>query len=207
MLLKNDGDLLPLDRDLPQILVGGRAADDVGIQSGGWTITWQGEPGDITEGTSILEAITATVSDQTQVTFDRFGRFDDRDTTQPSACLAVVGEEPYAEGIGDSAELRLPVTDLRLLNRMRDQCDQLAVILISGRPLIVTDEIDEWDAFVAAWLPGTEGQGVADVLFGIEPFSGTLPYTWPSSIEQLPIGRSDQVGEPLFPIGFGLVAH
>jgi hypothetical protein len=87
--------------------------------------------------------------------------------------------------LGRSADLKLSVTDLRLLTRMRDQCDQLAVILISGRPLILTDFLDTWDALVAAWLPGSEGQGVADVLFGLEPFTGRLPFTWPRGVEQL----------------------
>jgi beta-glucosidase len=88
-----------------------------------------------------------------------------------------------------------------MLRRLPDQCDKLVVILISGRPLIVADYLDEWDAFVAAWLPGTEGQGVADALFGDVPFSGKLPYTWPKSIEQLPHKQGD---DPLFPLGYGL---
>ncbi len=116
-------------------------------------------------------------------------------------CIGVVGELPYAEGFGDDEALRLPATDLRLLNRMEERCDQLAVILISGRPLIVTDLLEDWDALVAAWLPGTEGRGVADVLFGLEPFTGTLPYTWPRTVDQLPLGTA---GDPLFPLGFGL---
>ncbi len=204
VLLKNDGDLLPLAADLPALFVGGRAADDIGIQSGGWTIEWQGASGDITEGTTILEAIQATVSEDAEVVFDPFGRFDDAAAGRPEICLGVVGEEPYAEGFGDSAELKLPVRDLRLLSRMREQCDRLAVILISGRPLIVTDLVADWDALIAAWLPGTEAMGVADVLFGLEPFQGVLPYTWPRGVEQLPLGQTDPEEDPLFPSGFGL---
>jgi beta-glucosidase len=200
VLLKNDGRMLPLAADVPTLFVGGQAADDIGIQSGGWTIEWQGAAGDITEGTTILEAIRATVSAETEVVYEPFGRFD-ADT--PAVCLAVVGEVPYAEGFGDSADLRLPVGDLRVLNRMEEQCERLAVVLVSGRPLIVTDLIEAWDALVAAWLPGTEGQGVVDVLFGLEPFAGALPYTWPRSVDQLPLGQHD-AGEPLFPFGFGL---
>ncbi len=90
---------------------------------------------------------------------------------------------------------------------MRERCDRLAVIVISGRPLLITELIDDWDALVAAWLPGTEGQGVADVLFGLEPFTGTLSYTWPRSIEQVPIGSKPDAGEPLFPFGFGLTTN
>ncbi len=201
VLLKNDAELLPLDPALPALYVAGEAADDVGIQSGGWSIEWQGATGDITEGTTILEAIRETVGEGTTVVYDPFGRFEDATGGPPGVCLAVAGERPYAEGFGDSAELRLPVGDLRMLNRLADRCDQVAVVLISGRPLIVTDLVRDWDALVAAWLPGTEGQGVADVLFGAEPFTGTLPVTWPANVRQLPLGQG---GEPQFPFGVGL---
>lgn len=202
VLLKNEGDILPLPKDLPLLLVGGEAADDIGIQSGGWTIEWQGRSGDITPGTTILQAIEATVAPETVVLYDKFGRFADVPADQSYVCLAVVGELPYAEGLGDSPDLRLSVNDLRLLGRMRELCDQLVVVMVSGRPLIITDQIDDWDALVAAWLPGTEGQGVVDGLFGDAPFSGKLSFTWPRSVEQLPLGSDD--GEPLFPYGFGL---
>ncbi|MBE2198246.1 MAG: glycoside hydrolase family 3 C-terminal domain-containing protein [Anaerolinea sp.] len=205
VLLKNEGDILPLAQDLPLLLVGGEAADNIGIQSGGWTIEWQGRSGAITPGTTILQAVQATVSPETTVIYDKFGRFDDAPTDQPRVCLAVVGELPYAEGIGDSAELKLPVNDLRMLGRMQETCEQLVVVLVSGRPLIITDLLDNWDALVAAWLPGTEGQGVADVLFGDAPFTGKLPYTWPRSVAHLPIAAANAGGaEPLFPYGFGL---
>jgi beta-glucosidase len=202
VLLKNEGDILPLAKDLPLLLVGGEAADDIGIQSGGWTIEWQGKSGDITPGTTILQAVQATVSPETTVIYDKFGRFEDAPADQPFVCLAVVGEPPYAEGIGDSPDLRLPVNDLRLLTRMRENCEQLVVVLVSGRPLIITEQIDSWDALVAAWLPGTEGQGVADGLFGDTPFGGKLSFTWPRSVEQLPLGATSDA--PLFPYGFGL---
>jgi beta-glucosidase len=197
VLLKNDGDLLPPSKDLPRIAVAGQAADDIGTQCGGWTIEWQGKQGDITPGTTILEAIRATVSANTTVDYDRLGQFDGT----AGVCIAVVGEEPYAEGQGDSGSLALSVADKQMLQRLPDQCARLAVILISGRPLIVTDTLDAWDAFVAAWLPGTEGQGVTDVLFGDLPFTGKLSYTWPSSVDQLPRPQED---EALFPLGYGL---
>lgn len=207
VLLKNEGDILPLAKDIPMLFVGGAAADDIGIQSGGWTIEWQGRAGAITPGTTILEGIQNTVSPDTVVVYDKFGRFEDIPADQPSVCIGVVGEMPYAEGIGDSADLRLPVNDLRVLSRMQEACDQLIVVLISGRPLIVTDEIDSWSALVAAWLPGTEGQGVADVLFGDVPFTGKLSYTWPRSVDQLPFdftNLGEGEGDPLFPYGYGL---
>jgi beta-glucosidase len=201
VLLKNDGDVLPLPEDTPRINVAGPGADDVGMQCGGWTIEWQGKTGDITPGTTILEAIENTVSVDTTVQYDRHGHFEE----EAEVCIAVVGEEPYAEGQGDSEDLSLSVADKRMLKRLPDKCDKLVVLLISGRPLIVTDYLDGWDAFVAAWLPGTEGQGVADAIFGDQPFSGKLPYTWPRSVDQLPLSALEESGEePLFPFGYGL---
>jgi beta-glucosidase len=201
VLLKNDGDILPLPEDTPRINVAGLGADDVGMQCGGWTIEWQGKTGDITPGRTILEAIENTVSVDTTVVYDRHGHFEEKS----EVCIAVVGEEPYAEGQGDSEDLSLSVADKRMLKRLPDHCDKLVVILISGRPLIVTDYLDAWDAFVAAWLPGTEGQGIADALFGDQPFRGKLSYTWPRSVYQLPLSALvDSGAEPLFPFGYGL---
>jgi beta-glucosidase len=201
VLLKNDGDILPLPKDTPRIAVAGLGADDIGMQCGGWTIEWQGKTGDITPGTTILQAIQNTVSMDTVVEYDRHGHFE----VAAEVCIAVVGEEPYAEGQGDSDDLSLSVADKRMLKRLPDKCDKLVVLLISGRPLVVTDHLSDWDALVAAWLPGTEGQGVADALFGDVPFSGKLPYTWPLSADQLPSSALEESGEePLFPFGHGL---
>ncbi len=197
VLLKNDDNILPLAVDTPTISVAGQAADDIGIQSGGWTIEWQGAVGDITPGTTILEAIQNTVSDDTGVVYG-----SDLAGTEADACIAVIGEHPYAEGQGDDAVLRLSDDDINLLDNMAEHCNKVIVVLISGRPLIITDHIDNWDAVVAAWLPGTEGQGVADGLFGVTPINGKLSFEWPASIEQLPLGSSDE--EPLFPMGYGL---
>lgn len=206
VLLKNDGGVLPLSTELSMLYVGGQAAHDIGIQSGGWTIEWQGAEGAITPGTTVLEGIVQTVGEETAVVYNEFGRFEVDDSDQPMVCIAVVGERPYAEGLGDSADLKLPVDDLRVLNRMEETCETLVVLLISGRPLIITDRLDKWDALVASWLPGTEGQGVADVLFGLRPFTGTLPYTWPRSVDQLPFDFETLDPETtLFPFGFGLV--
>ncbi|MBS3785058.1 MAG: glycoside hydrolase family 3 C-terminal domain-containing protein, partial [Anaerolineae bacterium] len=201
VLLKNNDNTLPLSKETPSITVVGTAADDVGTQCGGWTIEWQGETGDITPGTTILEGIQGAVSPNTAIDYDPYGHFE----APADVCVAVIGEEPYAEGQGDSDSLSLPIADIRMLRRLPDQCDRIVVVLISGRPLIVTDYLGEWDAFVAAWLPGTEGQGVADVLFGDVTFSGRLPYTWPRSVDQLPLSALQSSGEePLFPFGYGL---
>jgi beta-glucosidase len=212
VLLKNDGDVLPIGDDLNVIFVGGQAADDIGIQSGGWTIEWQGMEGSITPGTTILEGIRTSALGDAEILYDKFGNLDRVDRTggrtggeDPDLCIGVVGERPYAEGEGDSADLALPSRDLAVLDNLMERCDRLVVVLISGRPLLIADQIDGWDALVAAWLPGTEGQGVADVLFGIEPFQGKLPYTWPRSIDQVPLEALTEGGEePLFPFGFGL---
>lgn len=202
VLLKNEGGLLPLSPDLRHLYVAGAAADDIGIQSGGWTIEWQGKTGDITPGTTILEGIRRAVGPRTVVEYSRSGSFQGDVTAADAVCLAVVGELPYAEGKGDSATLSLPPDENRVLRRMEEACAHLAVVLISGRPLLIADDLPRWDALVAAWLPGSEGAGVADVLFGAAPFRGKTPVTWPASADQLPLGASDAA--PLFPFGFGL---
>ena len=205
VLLKNEGDLLPLPTDLPTLYVAGQGANDIGIQSGGWTIEWQGAIGETTIGTTILQAIENTVSAETAVIYNEFGRFDDLPEGEEIVCVGVVGERPYAEGRGDSDVLTMPAHDYRMLNQLEERCDQQVILLISGRPLIISDRLDNWDALVASWLPGTEGQGVADVLFGERPFTGKLPYTWPQSVEQLPFDFANLDEEtPLFPFGFGL---
>ncbi len=157
----------------------------------------------------ILEGIEASVSDDVTVYYDKFGNLGRIDAgggaVEPNVCIAVVGERPYAEGEGDSADLALASRDLPVLDNLASSCEQIVVVLVSGRPLIVADRIDGWDALVAAWLPGTEGQGVADVLFGLEPFTGKLPFTWPESIDQVPLGALTASGEdPLFSFGYGL---
>ena len=213
VLLKNEVQTLPLAKDTPLIFVAGQAADDIGLQSGGWTIDWQGKLGDITPGTTILDGIKGAVSAQTRVEFDRSGNFDSlKDAGGNSLVadvgIAVVGEPPYAEGVGDREDLTLLGSDAALIDRLRAQSKKIVVILISGRPLVVTGPLSTWDAFVAAWLPGTEGAGVADVLFGDDDFTGKLPYTWPRSNDQLPFDFKDLPAEgcdaPLFPFGYGL---
>ncbi|MCA9970531.1 MAG: glycoside hydrolase family 3 C-terminal domain-containing protein, partial [Anaerolineales bacterium] len=118
--------------------------------------------------------------------------------------LLFLGEEPYAEGFGDRADLHLPTAQIALLARMRQSCRRLVVVLVSGRPLILTAQLPLMDALVAAWLPGSEGQGVADVLFGDAPFGGRLPVSWPRGMDQLPLSPAAEAGA-LFPRGFGLV--
>ena len=205
VLLKNDGGTLPLSTDISLILVAGQAADDVGLQCGGWTIAWQGGSGDITPGTTLLAGIRAAVSENTTVRYDPAGKFDAAEGLGAEAVagvgIVVLSEEPYAEGEGDRGDLHLLDADVALLKRVRSRSKKLVVILISGRPMIVTEQLSLVDALVAAWLPGTEGDGVAQVLFGAYPFTGTLPHAWPRSMDQVPRKEGD---DPLFPFGYGL---
>ncbi|MCC6435743.1 MAG: glycoside hydrolase family 3 C-terminal domain-containing protein [Acidimicrobiales bacterium] len=201
VLLRNDGGVLPLPRHAGKLFVAGRAADDIGIQSGGWTMSWQGGIGDITPGTTVLEAVRATVSPDTTVTYQRDGYGID---SSYRAAIAVVGETPYAEGRGDRrGTMSLDPADRAVLERLRAAGVPVVVVLISGRPLDIAAEVAQWDGLLAAWLPGTEGQGVADVLFGDHNPTGRLPLTWMADAAQQPINHGDGQ-EPLWPYGFGL---
>jgi len=214
VLLKNDQQTLPLSKSLPMILVAGHAGDDIGLQCGGWTIEWLGKPGNITPGTTILDGIRGAVSHGTRIEYDSDGNFNhlvyaSGEPIKAEAGIVLVAEKPYAEGFGDRADLTLSMADIHLIERMRPRCHKLVVILVTGRPLIITDQLPLIDALVIAWLPGTEGQGVADVLFGDRTFTGKLSFTWPLCMEQIPITYPFPQGEgaePLFPIGYGLQA-
>jgi beta-glucosidase len=199
VLLKNAGHALPLAKNLKHLVVVGRAADDLGIQCGGWTIGWQGKTGEVTHGgTTILAAIRQTVAAGTEVTFSPDGGA----TTGADAVVAVVGELPYAERKGDRTNLDLAADDIALIQRARAPGAPVITILLSGRPLVLSSSLDSSDAFLAAWLPGTEGQGVADVLFGDYKPTGKLPRTWPRNNSQLSVQYRSET--PLFPYGFGL---
>ncbi|HVA86079.1 MAG TPA: glycoside hydrolase family 3 protein [Candidatus Saccharimonadales bacterium] len=203
VLLKNDGESLPASPDAGLIIVAGAPADDIGTQCGGWTIEWQGRPGPVTAGTSLLEAINGAVSAGTRVLYEAAGRFPD--VLRASLGIVVLAEPPYAEGEGDRLSLSLPRPDVELVERMRARCDRLVVVLFSGRPLLINEVIDLADSFVAAWLPGTEATGIADVLFGDYPFVGQLPVTWPATIDQVPLGSGP--AHPRFDYGFGLTTE
>jgi beta-glucosidase len=178
VLLKDAEKVLPLSKDLPRVLVGGLAADNLGRQAGGWTIEWQGGEGKIIEGTSILEGVRSAVSGGTQVEFSEKGDFVLPPGEKAAVGIAVVGEKPYAEGWGDDAHPALSGEDLETIRKMREKCQRLVVVVVSGRPLDVKEEARQWDAVVAAWLPGSEGEGISDILFGDYPFTGTLPILW-----------------------------
>ncbi len=202
VLLKNDNHALPLPKKLKHLVVVGKGADDLGMQCGGWTITWQGKSGQVTSGgTTILAALRQALGSRTTLTYSPdASQLNDADTV-----LAVIGEQPYAEMKGDRADLRLPSEDVALVQKAKQSGAHVVTILLSGRPLILGDALEYSDAFLAAWLPGTEGAGLADVLLGKSKPTGKLPRTWPRSNDQLTC-TVDQPGteKPLFEFGYGL---
>jgi beta-glucosidase len=199
VLLKNDNKILPLSKKIKHLAIVGAAADDLGMQCGGWTVDWQGRKGEVTHGgKTILAAIRQAVSPQTEVTFSP----DAGDLKNADAIIAVVGEQPYAEMKGDFTNLDLSVEDRAVITRAKASGMPVITILFSGRPLILNSALDDSSAFVAAWLPGTEGLGMTDVLFGDFKFTGKLPRAWPRSNDHL--ASSDKSEKPLFPFGYGL---
>ena len=204
VLLQNNRGTLPLSKNVSSILVAGEGANDIGMQAGGWTIEWQGKLGRITPGTTILHGILDTVSANTVLTYDQNGK----SSIRADVGIVVIGEQPYAEGKGDSFDLALSPQDVKLVDNVRRRVTKLIVVMLSGRPLIIGTPLSESDAFVAAWLPGTEGEGVADVLFGVRPFTGKLSFTWPRTVSQLPFDfrhlPTSGCESPLFPFGYGL---
>ena len=227
VLLKNDTDILPLARDA-SILVAGRQADNRGAQCGGFSIEWQGTTGNdaVEGGTSIWEGIQAVAPGAR-----RSSDGSDADPARDDVAVVVIGEDPYAEGMGDvragdeviveagsmirglmkvldpygqSLSLAsLHPEDLQTIARIHEAGIPVVSILVSGRPLGIGPELEYSNAFVAAWLPGSEGQGIADVLFGDFDFEGRLSFSWPRDpLHQQNVGDSDY--DPLFPYGYGL---
>jgi beta-glucosidase len=214
VLLKNSGNALPLPADA-NIYVAGRNADNIGNQAGGWTIAWQGISGDIIPGTTILEGIQEVAPDAT-VTYSADASAP---MTGADVGVVVIGETPYAEGFGDvggpecgfcspaqleEKSLSLLPGDKAVIDTVCDAIPTCVVVVVSGRPQVLTDQLSKMDALVASWLPGSEGAGVADVLFGNLPFTGKLPMTWPRSEAQVPINVGDADYDPLFAYGWGL---
>lgn len=199
VLLKNDKKVLPLSKTSGKILVAGSKSDDLGSQCGGWTITWQGSTGAVTRGTTVLEAVR-NVRGADNVIFSAEGTSKEK----ADAAIIVVGEKPYAEGAGDNNNPVLMAEDLNVIQNVKSLGIPYVVLLFSGRPLIMDKIISEAPSLVACWLPGTEGSGITDVLFGDYNFTGKLSHTWPVSISQEPINFGDEKYNPLFPYGFGL---
>ncbi len=206
VLLKNEEAVLPLSLDTRHIRIAGSAADNVGKQSGAWTVEWQGVDGNwLPGGVSILAGIVARAPQSTFIEFSASGTF--ATSVEADLGIAIVGESPYAEGWGDREYPILSNEDLDVIARLQANSKKVLVILVSGRPLLIENELPEIDALVAAWLPGTAGDGLADVLFGDKNFSGTLPLPWPKTAEQLPFsvtGESADGTPALYPRYYGL---
>ena len=202
VLLKNDGKVLPISRTAKRINLTGRGADDLGMQCGGWTIDWQGKQGaGIAGGTSILQAFRLAAGSDTLITNSK----EPADAAGADLAVVVIGEEPYAESKGDRADLGLSPEDAAAVSDAKATGVPVVVVVLSGRPLVLGPVADQADAILAAWLPGSEGQGVVDVLFGDFKPTGKLSFTWPSSMDQLPLGHGKKAIEnPLFPFAFGL---
>ncbi|KAK1365835.1 B-1,4-glucanase [Heracleum sosnowskyi] len=195
--------LLPLPKNASKILVAGKHADNIGYQCGGWTISWQGMDGNITSGTTVRKAIEETVDKNTKVVYEENPDTNFVKSKKFSFAVVVVGEFPYAETMGDSLNLTIPNPGPSIIKNV---CSSIKciVILITGRPVVIQPYLATIDALVAAWLPGTEGRGIADVLFGDYGFTGKLPHTWFKTADQLPMNVGDPHYDPLFPFGFGL---
>ncbi|MCS5489469.1 glycoside hydrolase family 3 protein [Algoriphagus limi] len=208
VLLKNENQVLPLKKN-SKIAVVGPFANNSGLQSGGWTINWQGNTESYQGATTILEGIRKFSSGEVIYDQDGTAEVDDVDVA-----VIVVGENPYAEFFGDIGgemnlfQLTLTEEHQKYISNYTEKGIKTVVILISGRPLVITEQLEQSDAFVAAWLPGSEGDGIAEVLFGQFDFKGKLPHSWPKSVEdyQGKFGPNywDNSIEPLFPFGYGL---
>ncbi|WP_422444910.1 glycoside hydrolase family 3 N-terminal domain-containing protein [Thermoanaerobacterium sp. DL9XJH110] len=206
VLLKNDevngSPILSQLKDMDKIFVAGKSADDIGIQCGGWTVQWQGAAGDITKGTTILEGIINAAGEE-KVTYSA----DGTGAEGYDVAIVVVSEPPYAEGNGDDLnKLQLSSTDKATLANVKEAGIPIVMVLISGRPMVITEYLDDIDGLVAAWLPGTEGDGVADVLFGDQDFVGRLPMKWPYYFEAIPLVHEEEK-YVLFDTGYGLTKN
>lgn len=212
VMLKNRDQLLPLKRD-QRVLVAGDGADNIAKQSGGWSVTWQGTGNvnsDFPGATSIYAGIDAAVSaggGEAVLSVD--GEYDQK----PDVAIVVFGEDPYAEMQGDRNNLAYAPkdpSDWELLKRLQSEGIPVVSLFITGRPLWVNRELNASDAFVVVWLPGTEGGGIADVIFRDNkgdvnfPMSGELPFSWPKHPDQTPLNVGDETYDPLFPYGYGL---
>jgi len=170
---------------------------------GGWSISWQGGSGNTTVGTTLLQAIQASVGPS--VTIQNVGTRT-KGNYSGDVGIVAIGETPYAEGRGDSSTLAVSGSNAAQVTDICSRVTQCVVILFSGRPLIINTQLNQASAFVAAWLPGTEGAGITDVLFGDYGFVGKLPVTWPNAVTQEPINSGDgKTG--LFPFGYGITPY
>jgi beta-glucosidase len=197
VLLKNEKHALPVPKS-GRIHVAGKCADDIGNQCGGWTIFWQGRSGEITKGTTILAAIRGAAGNA-QVSFSR----DGSGVEGASIGIAVIGEKPYAEMQGDRTDLHLDAEDIAVVDRLKSAGIPVVAVIVSGRPVLIDAILEKADAIVAAWWPGSEGDGVADVIFGDYKPTGKLSFTWPRA-DSTSLHRGDPGYKTLYPFGYGL---
>lgn len=200
VLLQNERGVLPLSKQARRVHLAGSHADDLGNQCGGWTISWQGQPGAVTRGTTLRQAVDAALAPGGRVTYS----LDGSGAEGADVAVVAIGERPYAEGHGDDPKLELPAAQIEVVRRVKAAGVPVVVVLMTGRPVLLGELPRLADALVAAWLPGSEGQGITDVLFGGDDFSGKLPHSWPRSLAQVPINVGDARYDPLYPYGFGL---
>jgi beta-glucosidase len=190
VLLQHEGNVLPLTKG-SNVWVAGTGADALGRQTGGWTISWQ-DGGDLTQGTTIRAGIAAVANVVAT-------------PAEADAAIVVLSEGPYAEWRGDVSSIdTLPAEDFALLGEARNAGIPVVAIVVSGRPVLITDELSQADAWIAAWLPGTEGGGIAEVVFGDYNFTGTLSHSWPRTNEQANVNKDAPEFDPLFAYGHGL---
>ncbi|KAK9061485.1 hypothetical protein SSX86_018666 [Deinandra increscens subsp. villosa] len=210
VLLKNgkcvNEPMLPLPKKSTKILVAGTHADNIGYQCGGWTIEWHGGSGNITKGTTILSAVKNVVDPSTEVVYAENPTPEFIRSNNFSYAIVVTGEHPYSESYGDSQNLTIPEPGPTTIMNVCESV-KCVVVLVSGRPVVIEPYVSSMDALVAAWLPGTEGQGVTDVLFGDYGFSGKLARTWFRTVDQLPMNVGDSHYDPLYPFGYGLATE
>jgi beta-glucosidase len=197
VLLKSDNNALPLNPAEPIAVVGSHG-NNSGLQSGGWSIHWQGKTESYRDATTIFDAINAVGSN---VEYAENGCYEGMIAQK---AVVVVGERPYAEGFGDTDELWLTQAHKNLITGCKALDKKVIVVLISGRVLLIKDDLISSDAFIAAWLPGSEGAGVADFLFATDGFKpvGTSPYSWPVSFDDIPLAPYAE--HALFKFGYGL---
>jgi len=205
VLLKNKG-VLPLSKTGSYTLVvGGNHADNLGYQLGGWSISWQGESGTTTIGTTLWQAIQrAGLSSSVKLNFVGANTKGDY---RGDVGIVAVGEAPYAEGKGDTNTLALNSSDATEVSDVCSRVTKCIVLLFSGRPMLIDSELKQSSAFVAAWIGSTEGEGITDVLFGDTGFRGKLTYTWPKATTQEPCNKNNGCTDALFPYGYGLTPY
>ncbi len=200
VVLKNDGNVLPLSKGTAVVALAGNNADNTGDQCGGWTISWQGQSGNLVPGATSIRQAFEGVLGADRVLY----ALDGSNTAGANVAVAVIGEAHYAEGMGDRTDLTITAAQAAYVQALKQAGLQTVVVLVSGRPMILDPILPYADAIVAAWLPGSEGAGVTDVLFGDYHPTGKLPHSWPRSMAQIPINVGDATYDPLYPYDYGL---